>query len=331
MESAHRRQVVAELARRQHGIVSLAQLEERGVSASGVWAWVEVGYLHRVQQGVYAVGHSLLSSKGRLLAAVLACGPDAVLSHRSAAALWGLRADARAKIDVTAPNRRGRAPSGIDAHRNGSLHPKDRTSVDSIPCTSFGRTLLDLAGVVEPRELRNAITRAEVLRIFDLLEVQEVIARNRGRRGVARLRRALANADSRDERAKGEFERRFLAICRRAGLPLPEVNAPLEIGGEQVEADFLWRQVRLIVETDDRYSHATLTAFEKDRRRDQRLKLADWDVIRCTWRQMTNEPDQLVHTIRALLERGKERADRPPRRRAENLQIRDGIGPSAGS
>jgi very-short-patch-repair endonuclease len=232
---------------------------------------------------------------------VIACGPRAVLSHRSAAALWGLRRDSRSRIDVTAPSRRGRAPAGIDAHRDGSLRPVDRTEERGIPCTSVARTLLDLAGVVSPRELRNAVTQAEVERIFDLAQVREVIGRSSRRRGVARLRRAIAEHDPRDERTRGELERRFLALCREGQLPLPEVNVPLFVGELQLEADFLWRGARLIVEADDRYSHLTVTAFEKDRRRDQRLTLAGWRVIRCTWRQVLGNPEQLAHTLHALL------------------------------
>ena len=117
------------------------------------------------------------------------------------------------------------------------------------------------------------------------------------------MRQAIYEHDPRDERTRGELERRFLEFCRDCGLPLPEVNVPLAIDGVQLEADFLWRDARLVVEADDRYSHHTLTAFEKDRRRDQRLKLADWEVIRCTWHQVINDPDELSETLRALLGR----------------------------
>jgi hypothetical protein len=254
-------------------------------------------------QGVYAVGHALLSVDGHRLAAVLACGPDAVLSHRSAAAHWGIRPDSRGRIDVTAPGRRGRRPSGIDAHRASSLLPIDRTVVRGVPCTTLARTLLDVAGVITLRELRNAMTQAEVARIFDLTAIQEVIARSGRRRGVARLRLAIELHDPRDERPRRELERRFLDLCRRAELPLPEVNAPLSPGAIPIEADFLWRDAGLIVETDGRATHGTAKAFEEDRRRDQRLKVAGWEVIRCTWRQVTGEPESLVLTIRTLLNR----------------------------
>jgi hypothetical protein len=262
---------------------------------------VAAGRLHSIHQGVYAVGHRRLSPDGCLMAAVIACGPKAVLSHRSAAAALGLRRDSRARVDVTAPGRRGRVPIGIDAHRDESLLPADYAEVRGIPCTSLARTLLDLAAVVSSRELRNAITQAEVERAFDLTAVREVIERSRRRRGVARLRQAISEHDPRDERTRGKLERRFLAFCRHFGLPLPEVNVPLVIDDVQLEVDFLWRDARLVVETDDRYSHFTLTAFEKDRRRDQRLKLAGWEVIRCTWHQVVDDPGELSKTLGTLL------------------------------
>lgn len=293
--------LIADLAEEQHGVVALSQLRELGLNVRRVDKRIAAGRLHLVHRGAYAVGHRLLSADGHRMAAVIACGPGAVLSHRSAAAAWGLRRDGRGRIDVTAPGRRGRMPTGIEAHRDGSLQPADRTTVRDIPCTSVARTLLDLAAVVSPRELRNAVTQAEVERVFDLTAVREVLGRSRRRRGVARLRRAIAEHDPRDERARGELERRFLALCRQADLPLPEVNVPLAVGDTQLEADFLWRSARLIVEADGRYSHLTVTAFEKDRRRDQRLRLAGWEVIRCTWRQVLDDPEELGHTLRVLL------------------------------
>jgi very-short-patch-repair endonuclease len=293
--------MIAQMAEVQHGVVTLDQLGKTGLTTYAVQQRAEAGRLHRIHHGVYAVGYPLLSREGRLMAAVLACGPDAVLSHRSAAALWGLSSGGRTRIDVTAPGRRGRSPVGIDAHRHGHLRPQDRTVVEGIPCTTVARTLLDLAGVIRVRELRNAITEAEVQRVFDLTALREVIGRSRGRRGVARLRLAIDEHDPRSERANRGLERRFLDLCRRARLPQPEVNVPVDLDERQVIADFLWRRQRLIVETDDRKSHHTVSAFESDRRRDQRLTLAGWRVVRCTWRQVTGEPEELIAALRALL------------------------------
>ncbi len=237
------------------------------------------------------------------MAAVLACGPQAVLSHRSAAALWGLRQSSRTRIDVTAPRRRGRSPEGIDAHRHGSLGSQDRTTVAGIPCTSVARTLLDLAAVVPYRALRDATIEAEVERVFDLVSIREVVRRGRGRRGVARLRMAIDEHHVGEEVANPGLERRFLELCRRAALPPPQTQVPLALPGQDVIADFLWPEQRVIAETDDRRSHLTGSAFERDRARDQELSAAGWQVTRWTWLQVTREPERVIATIRALLER----------------------------
>jgi very-short-patch-repair endonuclease len=273
------------------------------MTTAGVRSRVEVGRLHRVHQGLYAVGHSVLSREGRWMAAVLACGSGAVLSHCSAAALWGIREDRGGSIDVTAPNRRGRIPRGIAAHRDGSLAPADRTNLHGIPCTTIARTLLDLAAVVPVWELRKAVAEAEVLRVLDLASMHELIRRSRGCRGVARLRLLLEELDPATKRTRSELERRFLHMCSAAGLPRPEVNSSLDVGDGWLEADFLWRGARLIVEADSRRFHDTGSAFERDRRREQRLQLAGWRVSRCTWAQVEREPRELAATIRGLLAR----------------------------
>jgi predicted transcriptional regulator of viral defense system len=295
---------IAVLAARQHGVVALWQLEDLQIDSQRARKRVAVGRLHRIHHGVYSPQmESLLTSNGHRMAAVLACGPEAVLSHRSAAALWGLREDSRSRIDVTAPGRRGRIPAAIDAHRHGSLGPADRTSVDGIPCTSVSRTLLDLAAVVSFRALRYAVKQAEVEGLFDLKEMNKLLARSRGRRGVARLRTAIALHDPREQLTRRELEERLFDLCH--GLELPEVNGHLLVNGISMMPDFLWRDARLIVEADSRRVHGTVSAFEEDRRRDQVLAAAGWTVIRCTWRQVLHEPERLRRTIRTLISQSK--------------------------
>lgn len=292
---------IAAIALRQHGLVTLPQLEGLGMDRKTVQGWAARGRLHRVHQGVYAVGHAVSTSEKRYLAAVLASGPGAVLSHRSAAALWGLREDRRNSIDVTAPNRRGRIPAGIDAHRDGSVTAVDRTEMDGIPCTTVARTLLDLAAVAPVWELRKAIAEAEVLRLLDQTAVHSLIKRSRGRRGIARLRMLLDEIHPLTKRTRSEMERLFLAMCKRSGLPTPEVNVTLEVNRKILMPDFLWRDAGLIVEADSRRYHDTDSAFQSDRRREQRLMRAGWRVVRCTWEQVEHEPRALAETIRALL------------------------------
>jgi very-short-patch-repair endonuclease len=292
---------VARLAAQQHGVVAFWQLQSLGIDRAAASRRTSTGRWHRVHDGVYAVGHSALTQNGRFHAAVLACGPGAVLSHRSAAELLGLRADRRTVIDVTAPNRRGRSPAGISAHRHGALKPDDRATACGIPCTSVEKTLLDLAAVTPVWQLRKAIAEAEVLQIVDLTALRALLRRSRGRRGVARLRLILDELHPETKRTRSELEQMFLRMCDRTGLPPPEVNATLDIAGRQFTPDFLWRDAGLIFEADGRRFHDTASAFQRDRWREQQLQLAGWRVSRCTWEQVETEPQRLASTVRGLL------------------------------
>jgi Protein of unknown function (DUF559)/Transcriptional regulator, AbiEi antitoxin len=304
---------IARLADRQHGVVSLPQLKAFGVTSDAVRKRTATGRLHRVHRTVYAVGRRRLTGRGIWMAAVLACGDDAVLSHRSAAALWDLRADNRATTDVTLPSKSARSRPGIDVHRSTPLRDNDVTTHDGIPCTSVARTLLDVAEVVDRRGLERAIEQAEVLRVFDLRAVEDVLGRADGRRGGGRrgaklLRAALADLGE-PALTASDLEERFLAICRDAGLPAPEVNAWLDLDDEPaIKADFLWRRERLVVETDGWGAHGTRQAFERDRRRDQRLRLAGFEPVRFTRRQIVRGPERVGAMTAALHARAVEAA-----------------------
>lgn len=176
--------------------------------------------------------------------------------------------------------------------------------VHGIPCAAVARTLLDLAASKD-RGLRYAIAQAEVERKFDLGEVEALLRRSKGRRGVRRLRLAISLHDPREQLTRRELEARFLDLCRRYGLRLPEVNSHLVVDGISMMPDFIWRDAGLIVEADSRRVHGTVAAFEKDRRRDQRLAAAGWTVIRVTWRQVLDEPEAIGGTVRTLLSRNR--------------------------
>jgi Protein of unknown function (DUF559)/Transcriptional regulator, AbiEi antitoxin len=292
---------IGQLAERQHGVVSLSQLQFVGLTASAVRDRVAAGRLTRIHRAVYAVGHARLTARGRSMAAVLAYGPGAVASYRSAGGLHGLRPDNRARIDVTVRGPSARSRPGIHVHRSTTLEPIDITSVDGIPCTGVARTLVDLADVLNRRGVERAINQAEVLQVFDLHALDDVLERNNGRRGVGVLRAVLAAYDD-PAITRSELEERFLAICRAASLPSPAVNAWITLDdGVAYMADFMWREQRLIVETDGWNSHGTRRAFEDDRRRDRLLRLAGWEVVRFTWREVVEEPAEVVATIRRLL------------------------------
>jgi very-short-patch-repair endonuclease len=303
--SAHQQRIEGEIGRlavAQNGVATLEQLEALGLSRRAVQQRERVGRLHRIHQGIYSLTPLAMTERGRFTAAVLACGPDAVLSHRAAAYLWGLVDKWRAPIDVTAPNRRGRSPAGVAAHRDGSLRSVDKTVRFGIPCTSLARTMLDFAGVAQEWEVRQVVAQAEVLRLLHRPTMRALLSRSRRRRGVARLRLVLDTIHPGTKKTRSELERIFLTMCDRARLPEPEVNVWLQApDGRRYQADFLWRDQRLIVEADSRRFHDTDSAFVKDRKREQQLQLARWRVSRCTWEQVEQEPRRLATTIQGLL------------------------------
>ena len=284
---------IARIAARQYGVIARRQLVELGLSDDSIDYWLSCGRLHCVYRGAFAVGHTPPSVTGRWMAAVLSCGPDALLSHRSAAALWGIVPRPSTPPEVTVGTDR-RARPGICVHR-ASLAPADRTLTRGIPVTSLPRTLLDLAAGT-PWSLERALEEAERLELFDLRAVEALLARSRGRRGVARLRSALALYRE-PSFSRSELERRFIRLVRREGLPVPALNC--NVRGHEVDA--LWPEEQLIVELDGYEYHRTRRAHERDRIRDDNLALEGHDVVRLTWSRL-DEPD-LGNRIRAHLAR----------------------------
>ncbi len=288
---------VAQLAAEQHGVVGLADLSGAGLGRGAIAHRVRAGRLHRVHRGVYAVGYARLSREGRWLAAVLACGDGALLSHGSAAALWELRPSAAFTVNVTIPSRAGRRPrAGIRVHRPGALDPRDAARHRGIAVTALARTLIDVAETVPPASLARAVERAEVLRLFDLQEMREAVGRYPNRHGSARLISVLA-AYRDDMVTRSDLEAMFLALCAAHGVPAPAVNARVH----GLEVDFLWRGQRLVAETDGRRHHATRTAFERDRARDAQLMVAGYRVVRFTYGQVRHDAATVARTLRALL------------------------------
>jgi predicted transcriptional regulator of viral defense system len=295
---------LAALARRQAGVFGLAQLVELGLTVSAVHKRTATGRLYRVHQSVYSLAPpELLSRNGRFMAAVLACGPRAVLSHRSAAALHGLRATDRAGIDVTIPRRSTLTRAGIDVHRSTTLTQADTTEVDGIPCTTIARTLLDLAGVVSRPQQERALNQAEVLEVLDARALDDQLERNVKTPVARKLKAALAEHDPAQAPTESKLEEEFVTLCRRIGLPTPERQAYIapDDGEPACRVDFLWRAARLVVETDGARYHRTRRAMERDSRRDQRLTLAGWRVVRVTWQQVTKEPATVAGVVAGLL------------------------------
>jgi very-short-patch-repair endonuclease len=279
------------LAERQHGVVSRTQLLELGVNRGAITHRIELERLRPVHRGVYTIG--MLTRHGRWMAAVLACGSDAVLSHLAAAALFGIRQSDRIEVTTRATCR---GPDRVIVHRS-PLRDDERTTHRGIPTTTVPRTLLDLSAVVHPDVLRSALRQAEQLRLTDPLSLIDLVERYPRRPGLAAIRALLKEASIGARVIRSELEERFQAFLLRAGLPLPQTNRRIE----GYEVDCVWPEQRLIVELDGSAFHSPTHAFEEDRARDRRLEAAGWHVIRVTWRQLHEEPELLEADLRRLL------------------------------
>jgi very-short-patch-repair endonuclease len=288
-------QAIAALATRQYGVIARSQLIALGLSEDAIERRLASGRLHRLYPGVYAVGHMRVPREGRWLAAVLAAGAGAVLSHRSAAALWGIRRyEGRPEITVRRGQRKRR---GVVARRS-SLQPDEVTDERGIPTTTVARTLLDLGTVLTDDQLEKAIREAEFLRLFDLTELARLLDRHPRRKGTAAMRRAITSASEARNRTKSDLEDRFIHLLSKAKLPTPDLNATLELDAMTIEADAVWRDRRLIVELDGWGAHGTHGAFERDRERDLALAAAGWTSVRVTWRALDHGiPRALRHLL----------------------------------
>jgi hypothetical protein len=296
--SRFRERELAELAGRQHGVVGRWQAMGLGLGGDAIAYRLTLGRFHQVFAGVYGVGHSVIHREGMWMAAVLASGPGAALSHRSAACLWGLRVEAPLEHEVTIGRSTGRTP-GLRRHRSALL-ADELTLRDGIPVTCVARTLFDIAATATPWEFERAVREAEFLRLPQEPTLEEIYRRRRGRRG-AKLVGATLLGLSRlpGGSSRSSLEDRFLRFVRRLDLPVPETNVRLRFGAMAYEADCVWRKQRLIAELDGHRAHGTRSAFEDDRERDRRMQVAGWRVVRITWRQL-NRPESLARDLRRL-------------------------------
>jgi very-short-patch-repair endonuclease len=288
------------IAGRQHGLVTHRQLVAIGIRGSAITRRVATGRLQRIYRGVYAVGHLQQTSEARWIAAVMAGGPGAVLSHLDAAALWRIYDGAGARIHVTTTARSSRAVRGVQVHRARRLHPDDVTVKDGIPVTTLARTLVDLTDLLASDRILRAIREAEFLQLLDLDTLNAAVQRAHGRGRLSGLKQALGHHTP-GQIVREELEHRFLELVREAGLPPPETNVKIEARGRRYEIDCLWREQRVAVELDSRAAHARTTAFEPDRRKDAALNAIGLRPLRFTWLRVTNEPDDVIAELDATL------------------------------
>jgi len=278
--------VIARLAAAAHGVVDRPSLLAAGLSRREIERRCERGTLIGVHRGVYAVGHTALSREGRWMAAVLACGERAVLSHRSAAVCWGFADREDLVPHVTAPHRV--RPAGVVAHR-GRLTAADRTARNGIPVTSPARTLADLAQILSEEDLERVVREAQFRRLFHPHAIREAL----GRRPSSALRRLL---DDRNP-SQSELEDRFLRLCRRHDIPKPQA----QVRAGRRRPDFVWPEARLIVEVDSWQAHATQHAFQADRTLSNAVQLAGWTILRFTYADITRRPVHVAAQLRKAL------------------------------
>jgi hypothetical protein len=292
------------IANAQDGVLEVGQIAQLGLGLRAIQRRACSGRLFRMYKRVYSiVPPALLSGDGRFRAAVLACGPGAVLSHRSAAALHELRGTDRAGIDVTVPGRGDHHHPGIDVHRSKTLTAADVTEVRGIPCTTIARTTLDIAEVILTRQLERVFEQAEQLEVLDFRALEEQIERNPTRVGSPRIRAMMNRYRPGTGVTWSKLERDFKAMIAPAGIPMPVVNKFIWLpdGEPAIRADFYWPEHRAVVETDGWQTHKTWAAFQRDRRNDQRLIAADYPVTRLTHEQIHTEPIRLVALIWKML------------------------------
>lgn len=284
--------------------MSLDQLGEVGVSPRAAANRAEVGRLHRVHRGVYAVGHRSLGRAETLRAAVLACGEGSVISHGTAAEFCGLYDHRPELIDVTVPIQAGRKIDGIYCRRCRYPSDDEILTCDGVVMTTPARILVDMAGILGPSPMRRLVERAAVLKLLDLDAVNRSLHNAQGRPGQKALRRFLEPWYAKDgivPDLRSDFEALVLPRLIEMGLPRPTCNQKLQIDGERLIVDFLWEERRVVVETDGAASHQTPIAFQRDRKRDQILVSAGYRVARATWDQISQELDQVVTRIARTL------------------------------
>ncbi|MFL5780354.1 MAG: type IV toxin-antitoxin system AbiEi family antitoxin domain-containing protein [Thermoleophilaceae bacterium] len=292
-------QLLADLAERQHGVVARSQLVEMGFGRGAVRHRLRSGRLHPLHRGIYAVGHKGITLDGHRMAAVLACGDGAKLSHRDAAAAYLIRHCNRRVFEVTVP-RNGRPRPGIQLHFARLPHD-EVTTLRGIPITTVARTLLDLAAVCGRREVERAMKESEVRRLVGPLSLPQLVARHPSHRGTAMVRAIVERLAAGDEITREEFVSRLLSVLDLAGLPPPRLNVWVPVGKRSYECDCVWWTHGVMAELDGYAVHGTRQNFESDRERDRVLQGDGWRVVRITWRQLRDSPEAVVRDLRALL------------------------------
>jgi very-short-patch-repair endonuclease len=289
------------MAGRQHGVVARRQLLALGMRSSTIADWTRSGFLHSLHRGVYAAGHPAVSREGEWLAAVLACPEGSILSHGSAAQLWGLiKRLQRLALHVSVPGTSKTSPRGIVTHTSRSLDGRDATTRINIPVTTITRTVWDLATVLAPLQTRRVFEQAEKRERFDRNRLRELHAAAPSRRGAGTIAQLLGQGAVPLSETRSRLEEILLEICRDHGFPFPAVNVPL-LG---FEVDFLWPRERFVVEADGG-DHLIPSQRQRDNERDLVLGRAGYLVRRFDWHALDDRQAVAAELIEILRERSE--------------------------
>jgi very-short-patch-repair endonuclease len=281
-------------------VIGRRQLRNLGAGRRAIEHRIACGRLHLLHPGVYSVGHRLVPREGWLIAAVLASGPEAVLSHRSAAALWGLRSYSEGAVHVTVSHKS--TSSKLIRRHVSPVPPDERTVEEGIPVTSVPRTIFDLAGAEPADAVVSLLREAEYREKWDRLSLWDLVERYPGKRGVRKVRLALRRLKSEPSgRKRSPLEERFTPFLRLHRLPLPRFNDWILLGDKRFQVDCHWPGTGQIVELDGWEGHGTKSAFRDDRARDRALRVAGYSVTRLTWSQLDDEAETIAADLRVLL------------------------------
>lgn len=299
MKDREATRAIRALAERQHGVVARWQILELGASEGLIQRRTVGGMLIPVFHGTFTLGRRRLNREGRWMAAVLASGPQAVLSHASAMELWDMR---RSRGPIEVLRRSGgvwhRHPE-IRVHQTRSLPPEHVTDEGGIPVTTVERALLDMAGRLSARQQERALVAADRSGRVNWPVLQRLVGRGRGKKGIGRLRRVAMEVDPRAVDARSPLEVDFLALCRESEIPPPQINV---FAGPYL-VDFLWPAQKVVVETDGYAYHRDRPAFESDHERTVALTAAGYEVHRATYRMLAWNPDPFMNLIRCSLKK----------------------------
>lgn len=291
-----------EIAAGQQGVISRDELRMTGLSEEAIEQAVASARLHPLFRSTFSVGRRSVDLHGRLMAATLACGEGTVISHASAAWLLGLWQAKPGEMEVIAPVEAGRKIPGIRRRFPPPPMPEQVGLAAGIPCTGPARTLVDLAGIAGIKALTDAVEEAAVLGVLDVSAVDEILAEHR-RRGSRKLNQILEEwrRYTPKMQLRSRMEARMLPLLTHHALPIPETNEKLRIGGRTLEVDFLWREQRVILETDGGRFHDHPRAQKRDSERNRLLARAGYRVPRIGWEQLREEPDRTIAEIARFL------------------------------